>query len=92
MSADNGIYILQSPVFDENGNKIDTEFRVSHCQAIENIYYDIGFEFRYFNNSPIFNSLSDALMEAAKMFKEHHYIEYGIKILDEMDHPFPERA
>lgn len=36
MSADNGIYILKSPK--DNGDGF--EFRVTHAQAIENIYWN----------------------------------------------------
>ena len=36
MSADNGVYILETPMNDKTGN----EYRVVHCQNIEDIYWD----------------------------------------------------
>ena len=42
MSADNGIYILVSPVENVHGKKIGEEARVIHATGIENINYDDG--------------------------------------------------
>ncbi|MFA7202703.1 MAG: hypothetical protein WC188_03190 [Candidatus Caldatribacteriota bacterium] len=92
MSADNGIYILPSPVFDTNGIKVKTEYRVEYCTAIENIYYydcDNKYEYLYFKNSKIFGTEEEALKEAARLYKEYPYLEYGICILNETDHEFP---
>ncbi len=44
MSADNGIYILETPVIGEapNGELVEivTEYRVAHLQAVENYAWD----------------------------------------------------
>jgi hypothetical protein len=91
MSADNGIYILPSPVLDKNGTEIRTEFRVAECSAIENIYYDEMYLYSYFKDSQIYKTRAKALEKAAEIFDMYGYTEYGIVILDKLQKPFPER-
>jgi len=81
MSADNGIYILET----KDG------FRVAHAQAIGNIHYnadETGFNlreiYRYFHKGKFFKFKEEALKEACKMYEEIindpicPIVEYGI--------------
>ena len=89
MSADNGIYILQS----KDG------FRVIHAQCIENLWWwekentnPKQWERRnelnpkelinYFGNSKVFRTEKEVFKEAKKLYKEIEYnyyiVEYGI--------------
>jgi hypothetical protein len=95
MSADNGVYILETLA--PNSGK---EYRVIHAQAIENIFYfnpergyiqgDEGDDVElvlYFGNSEIFHSEDDAWHESLKMADEIEnddwggYLEYGISAI-----------
>jgi len=78
MSADNGIYILES---------LDG-FRVIHAQAIENIYsyphegFNEDYLKRYFGEAKLIETEEDAYKEALRLYKEISAdglpIEYGI--------------
>jgi len=83
MSADNGIYILQTE---------GPEFRVQHCQAIENINWDDNIKDYTededvwienaritFKNAPVFNNERDAVIFAHKCSKKYSILEYGIQ-------------
>jgi hypothetical protein len=79
MSADNGIYILCSQC--EQGN----EYRVAHCLAIDNIYYDPdcdGFNSKvlveYFKECNVFTDETMAMDFALKLYQEVGFTEYGI--------------
>jgi len=86
MSADNGIYILQT---------IDG-FRVVHVQAIENIYDGDGFNLEavaeYFGRSNILKNEVEAWEEAQILYDEimnDDYcpiIEYGVQFINGMEH------
>jgi len=85
MSADNGIYILCT-----NG-----EYRVAHCQAIENIDEDDKYLKEYFGACKVFTTREDALVEAGRQYDEvmngsFPYIEYGIQFIDLGRKEFPE--
>jgi hypothetical protein len=91
MSADNGIYILKTPNF-KTGH---TEFRVSHCQAIENIDYpgeEVKYIKMYFGKSKIYKSQIEALTEAQRIYdkleEDGFIIEYGIQTI-ELNREFP---
>lgn len=100
MSADNGIYILESPVRSGEGK----EYRVAECMAIENInYVPTGFyapEEDLFWNLPaiwyafgtceVFTNGADARQEAERIYCDPamEICEYGISYI-EMDRPFP---
>jgi len=91
MSADNGIYILQS----KDG------FRVIYAQAIENIYEAERHKFNskylkeYFGDSKLFDSRDEAWEEARLIYSEltnqgQTYLEYGISIIPgHEDQDFP---
>ena len=75
MSADNGIYV----------HKFRDGWRVTHAQAIENIYWRKGknnYNYRilkqYFQDSPLFKTRQDAMDYACKLYDELEYTEYGI--------------
>ena len=83
MSADNGIYILPSPKSDS------FEYRVAHCQAIENIDYSPMYEVLLFSKSPVYTSQQEAAAVAIEMSKHYDILEYGVALLDERKQPFP---
>lgn len=104
MSADNGIYILQSPV---EGVKDTFEYRVKDCQAIDNIYENFtsliindGVEYKLhllyevmlFGESIVYSRKEDAMIVASKLEDAYHVnelpLEYGIKTI-RRQHPFP---
>jgi len=93
MSADNGIYILKTK------GPILTEWRVAHCQGIDDIFYentsgDDEVLLDYFGQSPIFTNHKDACKYAFKLYNEimdddFPICEHGIvEIL--INRPFPE--
>ncbi len=83
MSADNGIYILKTPAPPvKNGNYYTNqgkkEYRVAHCQAIDNIEYSDLYLPCYFGDSPVFDNYEDALELAVQIEKDLEICEYGI--------------
>lgn len=87
MSADNGIYILRSPI--RTGH---FEYRVAHLQAIENIDYDRAHEILYFGKCQVFHNRDAAWKEALKIYDSiDGVLEYGISQIDS-DHPFPKMS
>lgn len=83
MSADNGIYILQTK---------GPEFRVVYAQGIDNIYGEFSDEsfqwqgdpdeiFNYFKGSQVFHNLEEALDLASEMSYNYDYLEYGICVI-----------
>jgi len=80
MSADNGIYILETPR--ESGEGF--EYRVIHAQAIENIFNDEEDGnavqiIEYYGDSTIFNTMDESLREAHRLYKDYEWPEYGIQ-------------
>ncbi len=100
MSADNGIYILPTPVSRRNP---EVEYRVAECQAIENIDYYKEDDKRskaylvvLFGNSPVFTQESEAILAAHKLEKEiseseFPVLEYGVSVLHKRHLPFPKK-
>lgn len=88
MSSDNGIYILET-----SGAKFGlSEFRVKHCQGIDNIYGKFNDETfhwdgddkmikDYFEDAPVFDNLVDALDKAENLSNNYDYLEYGICVI-----------
>ena len=83
MSADNGVFILQTK---------GPEFRVAYQQNIDDIYgnfSDESFQWQgdpevmldYFQNAPIFSNLEEALDKAADIAYDYEYLEYGICVI-----------
>lgn len=80
MSADNGIYILETE---------GPEWRVTYAQGIDNIYGNFSDDsyqwqgdpeemYKYFHESPVFTSYDLALDFAAELSYNYDYLEYGI--------------
>lgn len=97
MSADNGIYILESPAGDGM-----MEYRVAHTQAIDNLDFyreqDNQQEYedylkRTWGSSEVFRTEDAALVKAKSMYDEliqqGYPIEYGISDIV-IDHMFPQ--
>jgi len=83
MSADNGVYILQTA---------GPEFRVAYQQNIDDIYGnfsddtlqwqgDLEMILEYFQNAPMFSDLESALDKAADIAYNYEYLEYGICVI-----------
>ena len=85
MSADNGIYILQTA---------GPEFRVGYHQAIDNIYGNFSDEsfqwqgdpetmYHYFHVDKMFSNLEEALDYAADLSYSYDYLEDGICVISD---------
>lgn len=83
MSADNGIFILQT---------YGPEYRVVHAQAIENVYGkfdettnhwkgDPETLLSYFGKSKVFTDVVEAYDYAENMSKDYEFLEYGISLI-----------
>ena len=91
MSADNGVYILETK---------GPEYRVIHAQAIDNIawngdeYWDGEWNSKciqeYFGKAEKFNNLDEAYKEAVKIHNQYEWTEYGICVLPYPEKKFPE--
>lgn len=83
MSANNGVYILKSPVHPD----ADVfEYRVVHAMSIENITNEPdtkGFNTeqlrRYFSKCVVFHNKTMALCVADEVVQECGFVEYGIQ-------------
>jgi hypothetical protein len=102
MSADNGIYLLETPAVKGSKKK---EYRVIHAQAIDNIYWDENCPnnnnsegnpsqvVAYFGNTTAFNDAETAwgyAREIEKKILSDDYcpiLEYGISSI-KLPHPF----
>jgi len=94
MSADNGIYILTTPVALNASNKGDSyEYRVAYHSAIENYLWDddkkeesndpdiwIKNARNMWKNCPVFHSRVDALTEADRQYQK--FTEDGGYVLE----------
>lgn len=81
MSADNSIIV----------GKFDTEYRVVHMGAADNLTYrcdDYDGNFNYdevysaFTKAPRFNDVSEAWDYAVELEEKYRYVEYGIYQMD----------
>jgi hypothetical protein len=75
MSADDCVAILETSVYPSWGVR---EYRVQHCQAIDNVAISPYYAFLYFNKSEMFDTLTDALSYARKLESSVGPTEYGI--------------
>lgn len=75
MSADDCIAILETSVYPSWNVR---EYRVEHCQAIDNVQISPYYVFHYFKKSPTFDTLQDALTYARQLEKRVGPTEYGI--------------
>ncbi len=89
MSADNGIYILKTAARVGGGY----EYRVTHAQAIENIYYDVAsgeqwehfipeIAFQYFGDCQVYKNEDAAGSYAHLLAQSYPILEYGVCGLD----------
>ena len=81
MSADNGIYILETPI----GGR-EFEYRVAHCQGIDDLTYgndegDPELVVSLFGKAPVFPNKADALLEADRQASKVTVLEYGISTI-----------
>jgi len=85
MSADNGIYVLQT---------YGPEYRVAYAQAIDNIFGKFNDEtlhwdgnkemmLEYFKESKVYTNLEDALDKAEEMSYSYDYLEDGVCVITE---------
>lgn len=83
MSADNGVYILVTPARPiKSGNCYThcskSEYRVAHCQNIEDIDHSDLYLALKFGNSRVFDTMEEALELASSILKGLSICEYGI--------------
>lgn len=90
MSADNGIYILETPrppikTGNMYTNQKGYDYRVAHCTAIDNIDYSDLYLPLLFGNSKVYSSHDEALKAAIEIEKEIKengwFTEYGINTI-----------
>ena len=92
MSADNGIYVLETK---------GPEYWVAHAQAIDNIYYDIATNtykddfipqeaFRYFGDCQVFTDEKQALSYAHEEAEKYDVLEYGVSVINNPNQTFPQ--
>ena len=85
MSADNGVYVLHTK---------GPEYRVTYANAIDNIYGDFNDDTEhwdgdpemireFFNISPVFDNLDDAMDFAEQEAIQHEYLEDGICVIND---------
>lgn len=83
MSADNGIYVLQTK---------GPEFRVVHCQNIDEIYGEFSDDtlkwlgnpemiLHFFGEATVFSNIETALDFAEELSYSYEYLEYGICVI-----------
>lgn len=93
MSADNGVYILKTPRWPvKEGNYYTNQhgkfdYRVAHCQAIDNIDYSDLYLPCYFGNSQVHDNEDDAWKEARQIAEDVDFLEYGVSIIEKQFYP-----
>lgn len=99
MSADNGIYVLETnavPVFDGKATYTNRhgvkEYRVAICQAIENIEYSDLYLPLLFGHSKVFENKTEAMQQAKELYdlvmQNFGICEYGIQQIN-LNKQFP---
>ena len=105
MSADNGVYILETTDRQKHINEFSTErvdngisaYRVAHAQGIDDLEwyesfepYNIGFYMHeIFGKSKVYYSFEEALNKAQDIENKIGYTEYGIRSIDASMYSFP---
>jgi len=96
MSADNGVYILESPIFgtapDGTLVHVADEHRVAYAGAIENIddpTEGLKYEVILFGESLVYYNKQEAILWAHKIADNCVYLEYGVRVI-KRDHAFPQ--
>lgn len=88
MSADNGVYILKTPARPvKKGNALFNrhgvfEYRIAHCQAIDNLDYSDIYMPLLFGNSKVHENEEDAIKEAKTIHDDLPFSEYGICLVE----------
>lgn len=75
MSADDCIAILETAVYPAWNVK---EYRVEHCQALDNTIISPYYAFVYFKRAKTFDTFTEALQYAKELEKRVGPTEYGI--------------
>lgn len=94
MSADNGVYILKTPARPiKDGNTYTNqhgkfEYRVAHCQAIDNIDYSDLYIPLLFGNAAVHKNRDSAMELASRILEGLDICEYGICMIEKENY-FP---
>ena len=95
MSADNGIYVLETPRQVVVGDELPPyEYRIIHAQAIDNITYFPEGPLRdaevvnYFGKVKVLYNKTEALVEAHELADKCTILEYGVSVIH-WPTPFP---
>ncbi len=93
MSADNGIYILESPA--KNNHNLP-EYRIVETTNIDDIWYEPNYGLfngetliAYFGKCKVFDNVLEANEEAVRIEKECMFTQYGINYIT-MNRGFPQ--
>ena len=97
MSADNGIYVLQTCKAVSSGD-IKYEYRIAYAQAIDNFdYYENTstkklkeYMVDVWGNSKVYGNRRDALQAAHELADGYEILEYGVRVI-ETNYIFPRR-
>ena len=98
MSADNGIYVLQTRKAVSCGY-IEYEYRIAHTQAIDNFdYYEKistkklkEYMVDIWGNSKVYGNRRDALQAAHELADGYEILEYGVRVI-KTNYIFPEKV
>lgn len=95
MSADNGIYVLETPRQAVVGDELPSrEYRVAHAQAIDNITFFKEGPLRdaelvaYFGRAEVLYNKTEALVKAHEEADKCSILEYGVNLIH-WPTPFP---
>lgn len=97
MSADNGIYVLQTCKAVSSGD-IKYEYRIAHAQAIDNFdYYENTsteklkeYMVDIWGDSKVYGNRRDALQAAHELADGYEILEYGVRVI-KTNYIFPRR-
>lgn len=82
MSSDNCIAIACSKVYPEATEY--QEFRVTRCNAIQNVNYNLQYFHQYFNAAAVFDDYQTAL-QYAQYLENCDLTEHGVLIIRQID-------
>ena len=98
MSADNGIYVLQTCKAVPSGD-IEYEYRIAYAMAIDNFdYYEKTsteklkeYMVNVWGNSKVYDNRRDALQAAHELADGYEILEYGVRVI-KTNYIFPEKV
>ena len=98
MSADNGIYVLQTCKAVSCGD-IEYEYRIAYAMAIDNFdYYEKTstkklkeYMVDVWGNSKVYDNRRDALQAAHELADRYLILEYGVRVI-KTNYIFPEKV